>query len=92
MLGDLDVATTRAHPAPRRKQWTLAGGRCPMTRWVAESWASYVLAIPLLVHRPPTIGFRWGVQFVGYLPFVGLPIMASTSRGSVARTPAPEQD
>jgi hypothetical protein len=36
--------------------------------------------IPLLVHRPPTIGVRWWVQLIGHFPFVGVPI-AGASRG-----------
>jgi hypothetical protein len=38
--------------------------------------------IPLLVHRPPTINFRWWVQLLGHIPFVAIPIVASISRGS----------
>ena len=45
--------------------------------WVVMSLA----VIPALVHRPPTINFRWWVQLVGHLPFVGLPIAASIRRG-----------
>jgi uncharacterized membrane protein YagU involved in acid resistance len=40
--------------------------------WSAMS----LLVIPLLTHRPPTVGFRWWVQFFGHIPFVGLPIVA----------------
>lgn len=41
-------------------------------------WAIMSLAvIPLLLHRPPTIGVRWWVQFVGHAFFVGLPIVAT---------------
>ncbi len=41
-------------------------------------WMVMSLAIvPLLVHRPPTINIRWWVQFVGHMPFVGLPIAVS---------------
>lgn len=54
--------------------------------WMAMS----LVVIPLLVHRPPTIGFRWWVQLVGHVPFVGLPIVASSRPGS--RTPAFEYD
>jgi hypothetical protein len=36
--------------------------------------------IPLLVHRPPAINFRWWVQFFGHIPFVALPIAASIGR------------
>ena len=39
-----------------------------------------LVVIPLLVRRPPSITFRWWVQFVGHFPFVGLPIVASTAR------------
>jgi hypothetical protein len=35
-----------------------------------------LVVIPVLVRRPPTIGFRWWVQLVGHFPFVGLPIVA----------------
>jgi hypothetical protein len=37
--------------------------------------------IPLLLQRPPAIGFRWWVQLLGHVPFVGVPI-AAASRGS----------
>jgi uncharacterized sodium:solute symporter family permease YidK len=40
-----------------------------------------LVVIPLLVRRPPTIGFRWWVQFFGHFPFVGLPIVALSSVG-----------
>ena len=40
-----------------------------------------LVVIPLLVRRPPTIGFRWWVQLVGHAPFVGLPIVASSVTG-----------
>jgi hypothetical protein len=36
--------------------------------------------IPLLVHRPPTINFRWWVQFFGHIPFVAVPIVAMISK------------
>ncbi len=48
--------------------------------WMVMSFA----VIPLLLRRPPTIGFRWWVQFVGHFPFVGLPIVAMSARGSKA--------
>jgi hypothetical protein len=35
-----------------------------------------LIVIPLLVHRPPTIGARWLIQWIGHIPFVGLPIVA----------------
>ena len=45
------------------------------------SWMVMSLAvIPVLVHRPPTIGARWWIQLIGHIPFVGLPIVASSGR------------
>jgi uncharacterized membrane protein YagU involved in acid resistance len=41
--------------------------------WMAMSLA----VVPLLVHRPPTIGIRWWIQLLGHVPFVGIPIVAS---------------
>jgi hypothetical protein len=49
--------------------------------WMAMSLA----VIPLLTHRPPTIGFRWWVQFIGHFPFVGVPIVASIGSRSARR-------
>ena len=46
--------------------------------WTVMSWA----VIPAFTHRPPTIGFRWWIQFVGHAPFVGLPIVASSAAGA----------
>ena len=40
--------------------------------WLVMSLA----VIPLLVHRPPTINFRWWVQLLGHIPFVAIPIVA----------------
>jgi hypothetical protein len=45
--------------------------------WMVMSLA----VIPLLLHRPPTIGSRWWVQFFGHIPFVGIPIVASLAQG-----------
>ena len=47
--------------------------------WVVMSLA----VIPLLVHRPTTIGFRWWIQLIGHGPFVGWPIVASIGGGAV---------
>jgi hypothetical protein len=47
--------------------------------WMVMSFA----VIPLLGDRPPVIGIRWWVQFVGHFPFVGIPIVASISRASL---------
>jgi hypothetical protein len=38
--------------------------------------------IPILVHRSPTIGIRWWIQLIGHIPFVGIPIVASSGRRS----------
>ena len=46
--------------------------------WMVMSFA----VIPVLLHRPPSVGFRWWVQFVGHFPFVGLPIVAMSAWGS----------
>jgi hypothetical protein len=40
-----------------------------------------LIVVPLLLHRSPTINFRWWVQLVGHAPFVGLPIVASIAGG-----------
>ena len=40
-----------------------------------------LVLIPLLVHRPAAITFRWWVQFFGHAPFVGGPIAWSFGRG-----------
>ncbi|HET7219477.1 MAG TPA: hypothetical protein VFJ02_15580, partial [Vicinamibacterales bacterium] len=53
--------------------------------WMVMSLA----VIPALLHRPPTINFRWWVQWIGHFPFVGVPIvyslrpLAFTGRGSM---------
>lgn len=41
--------------------------------WMVMSLA----VIPLLVHRAPTVNFRWWVQWVGHIPFVALPMTAT---------------
>jgi hypothetical protein len=35
--------------------------------------------IPLLTQRPPNISYRWWVQLLGHIPFVGIPIVATLS-------------
>ena len=47
--------------------------------WMVMSLA----VIPILAHRAPTISIRWWIQWIGHFPFVGLPIVALSSR----RTP-----
>jgi len=41
--------------------------------WLTMSF----LVIPSMTHRPPTIAFRWWVQFFGHIPFVAMPIVWS---------------
>jgi uncharacterized membrane protein YagU involved in acid resistance len=38
-----------------------------------------LLVIPILLHRPPTITYRWWIQLAGHFPFVGLPIVLSAT-------------
>src|SRR5258706_4918994 len=46
--------------------------------WMVMSLA----VIPILVRRSPTIGTRWWIQLIGHIPFVGMPIVASSVSGS----------
>jgi hypothetical protein len=46
--------------------------------WMVMSLA----VIPILVHRPPTITYRWWIQWFGHIPFVGIPIVAASERGA----------
>ena len=48
-----------------------------------------LVVIPLLLHRPPAINFRWWVQLIGHIPFVGLPIVASIARPPGDTTSSP---
>jgi hypothetical protein len=45
--------------------------------WVIMS----LVVIPLLSGRPPAVNARWWVQFLGHIPFVGIPIVASIGPG-----------
>lgn len=49
--------------------------------WIVMS----LVLIPLVAQRPPTINARWWIQFVGHIPFVGLPIVWSISRADRGR-------
>ena len=42
-----------------------------------------LVVIPTFTHRPPTLSYRWWVQFFGHIPFVGIPIVAASRGGSV---------
>ena len=39
-----------------------------------------LVVIPVMVQRPPSITIRWWIQLFGHIPFVGLPIVASSVR------------
>ena len=41
-----------------------------------------LVVIPILAHRPPTIGTRWWIQWFGHILFVGIPIVAATGKAS----------
>ena len=44
--------------------------------WMVMSLA----VIPSMTGRPPTINYRWWVQFFGHMPFVALPIIATLTK------------
>jgi hypothetical protein len=46
--------------------------------WMTMSF----VVVPHFTHRPPTINYRWWIQWFGHMPFVALPIVASISRGT----------
>lgn len=46
--------------------------------WVVMS----LVVIPALAHRPPAFNIRWWIQFFGHALFVGLPIVALTTRAA----------
>ena len=41
--------------------------------------------IPRFTGRPPTINYRWWVQFFGHIPFVAIPIVGMIRRGTPHR-------
>lgn len=45
-----------------------------------------LVVIPLLLHRPPAINWRWWIQLIGHIPFVAAPIAASIG-GGIPRGP-----
>jgi hypothetical protein len=67
-----------------RRQVTAPYGVLRVAAWYGPFiWLVMSLAvIPLLVHRPPAITFRWWVQLVGHIPFVAVPIVGSIRTGS----------
>jgi hypothetical protein len=48
--------------------------------WMTMSF----VVVQHFTHRPPTVTFRWWVQFFGHIPFVALPIVASIASGKPA--------
>jgi len=38
-----------------------------------------LVVIPALTQRPPRITLRWWIQWFGHMPFVGVPIVASSA-------------
>ena len=51
--------------------WIKAGALYGPFIWMVMS----LIVIPTLTGRPPSITYRWWVQFVGHAPFVGMPIV-----------------
>jgi hypothetical protein len=48
-----------------------------------------LVVIPILAHRPPALTYRWWIQLVGHIPFVGVPIAAVSRRGLATVTDSP---
>ena len=46
-----------------------------------------LVVVQTLTHKPPTINFRWWVQFFGHIPFVAFPIVATIGRWRFGPTP-----
>jgi hypothetical protein len=46
--------------------------------WMVMSLA----VIPILAQRSPSISIRWWIQLIGHFPFVGIPIVASSGKGT----------
>jgi hypothetical protein len=42
-----------------------------------------LVVIPILLRQAPTITIRWWIQLIGHIPFVGLPIVASSLRATL---------
>jgi len=50
--------------------------------WIVMS----CVVIQSFTHKPPTINFRWWVQFFGHIPFVAFPIVATIGRWRTGET------
>jgi hypothetical protein len=46
-----------------------------------------LVLIPTFTHKPPTINYRWWVQFFGHIPFVAFPIVATIGRWRIGPMP-----
>ena len=46
-----------------------------------------LVVVQTLTHKPPTINFRWWVQFFGHIPFVAFPIVSTIGRWRIGPTP-----
>ncbi len=53
-----------------------------------------LVVIPLLLHRPAAITFRWWVQLIGHVPFVALPIVLiiSAHSSTLGRSRGPHRE
>jgi hypothetical protein len=45
-----------------------------------------LVVVQTLTHKPPTINYRWWVQFFGHIPFVAFPIVATIGRWRIGPT------
>jgi hypothetical protein len=72
LLAAMSSSTLRKNLSTRTGIATIAVAYGPVI-WIVMS----ILIIPNLVHRPPSVTFRWWVQFFGHMIFVGLPIVSS---------------
>lgn len=74
---------TRRWPAIRRAISSPVGALAVAAVYGPLIWmAMSLLVIPALLHRPPTITWRWWVQLIGHAAFVGPPIVFSLRSGS----------
>jgi hypothetical protein len=46
--------------------------------WMTMSF----VVVQSFTHKPPTITYRWWIQWFGHIPFVALPIVANISRST----------
>jgi hypothetical protein len=76
------LAITMAVPFVRRAIATPGGVLAAAVVYGPVVWCTMSLfVIPTFTHRPPTINYRWWVQFFGHMAFVALPIVLMVSRG-----------